>query len=284
MLLLAFILVSVAGACTGVGSLLVFCKCITKENERFLAGALGFSAGVMLYVSFIEIFNKSLDGFANSGLPGDHSSGPVYAVTTVTFFSGVFIMWGIEKLVDLLRNNVDDNLTHMGFTTALAIGIHNFPEGVATFVATLKDPSFGILMAFAIGVHNIPEGMCVSIPLYYADGSRCKAFLWSLLSGVSEPIGALLAYLFLSEHMGPTSFGIIFGLVAGMMTYICMHGLIPTAHKYDPYDIVTTKSIFAGMIIMALSLIAFSIQISDIVPNNNNTHHLNISNMSSLRG
>lgn len=283
MLLLAFTLVSIAGACTGIGSSLVFCKCITKENESFLAGALGFSAGVMLYVSFIEIFKKSLDGFANSGLPGDHSSGPVYAVTTVTFFSGVTIMWGIEKLVDCLHKK-DDSLTHMGLTTALAIGIHNFPEGVATFVATLKDPSFGILMAFAIGMHNIPEGMCVSIPLYYADGSRCKAFLWALLSGVSEPIGALLAYLVLSEHMGPTSFGIIFGLVAGMMTYICMHGLIPTAHKYDPDDIVTTKSVFAGMLVMALSLIAFSIQIADIVPNNNNTRNLNISNVSSLRG
>ena len=116
-------------------------------------------------------------------------------------------------------------------------------------------------MAFAIGMHNIPEGMCVSIPLYYANGQRCKGFMWALVSGISEPIGALLAYLVLSEHMGPTSFGIIFGLVAGMMTYICLHELIPTAHRYDPDDRRTTLSIMLGMAVMAISLVGFSIEV-----------------------
>ena len=186
MLVLAFLLVTLAGACTGIGASLVFCKCVKRENDNLLASALGGAAGVMLYVTFIEIFHKSLDGFADSGLSGNQTSGVVYSIGTITFFMGIFIMFCLEKVVDYL-NKKDDDLSRMGFMTALAIGIHNFPEGVATFVATLHDPSFGFIMAFAIGIHNIPEGMCVSIPLYYSNGNRRKAFLWALISGISEP-------------------------------------------------------------------------------------------------
>lgn len=259
MLALAFTLVTLAGACTGIGASLVFYKCVTKSNERILAGALGFSAGVMLYVTFIEIFQKSLEGFVEAGL-----SGASYAVATITFFSGLVLMYLIEKLVERLRKN-EDKLSKMGFMTALAIAIHNFPEGIATFVATLRDPSFGIVMAFAIGIHNIPEGMCVSIPLFYASDKRCKPFLWALLSGASEPIGALLAYMVIDDS--PLTFGIVFGLVAGMMTYVCLRELIPTAHRYDPKDELTTTSIIAGMAVMALSLIGFSIE-DEVTPSN----------------
>jgi ZIP family zinc transporter len=261
MLALAFTLVTLAGACTGIGASLVFCKCVTKSNERILAGALGFSAGVMLYVTFIEIFQKSLEGFVEAGLSEGFVeaglSGTSYAVATITFFSGLVLMYLIEKLVERLRKN-EDELSKMGFMTALAIAIHNFPEGIATFVATLRDPSFGIVMAFAIGIHNIPEGMCVSIPLFYASDKRCKPFLWALLSGASEPIGALLAYMVIDDS--PLTFGIVFGLVAGMMTYVCLRELIPTAHRYDPKDELTTSSIVAGMAVMALSLVGFSME------------------------
>ena len=253
MLALAFILVTIAGACTGIGASLVFCKCVTKSNKRILASALGFSAGVMLYVTFVEIFQKSLEGFVEAGLLGAS-----YAVATLTFFSGLLLMFFLEKLVERLHNK-EDKLSKMGFMTALAIAIHNFPEGIATFVATLRDPSFGIVMAFAIGIHNIPEGMCVSIPLFYASDKRCKPFLWALLSGISEPIGALIAYFIIDET--PITFGIVFGLVAGMMTYICLHELIPTAHRYDPKDEITTVSIIGGMAVMAVSLVGFSIKI-----------------------
>jgi ZIP family zinc transporter len=263
MLALAFTLVTIAGACTGIGASLVFCKCVTKSNKRILAGALGFSAGVMLYVTFIEIFQKSLEGFVEAGL-----SGFSYAVATLTFFAGLLLMYLVEKLVERLRKN-DEQLSKMGFMTALAIAIHNLPEGIATFVATLRDPTFGIIMAFAIGIHNIPEGMCVSIPLFYASNKRCKPFLWALLSGVSEPIGALLAYFVIDDS--PLTFGIVFGLVAGMMTYICLHELIPTAHRYDPKDEVTTTSIVAGMVVMALSLVGFSIEVTSSTLNITNS-------------
>ena len=151
----------------------------------------------------------------------------------------------------------NQKLVRMGVMTAVAIGIHNFPEGLATFVAALSDPSVGLALAVAIAIHNIPEGLCVAIPVYYATGNRWKAFGWALLSGVSEPIGAALGWLVLKDIMSELVYGILFGVVAGMMVNITIHELIPTAVRYDPADKVTTNSIIAGMAIMALSLTLF---------------------------
>ena len=151
----------------------------------------------------------------------------------------------------------DQKLVRMGVMTAVAIGIHNFPEGLATFVAALSDPSVGLALAVAIAIHNIPEGLCVAIPVYYATGNRWKAFGWALLSGVSEPIGAGLGWLVLKDIMSELVYGLLFGMVAGMMINISLHELIPTAVRYDPADKVTTNSIIAGMAIMALSLALF---------------------------
>lgn len=150
-----------------------------------------------------------------------------------------------------------EKLVRMGLMTAVAIGIHNFPEGLATFVAALSDPSVGLALAVAIAIHNVPEGLCVAIPVYYATGNRWKAFGWALLSGVSEPIGAGLGWLILKDIMSELVYGILFGVVAGMMVNITIHELIPTAVRYDPADKVTTNSIIAGMAIMALSLTLF---------------------------
>lgn len=151
----------------------------------------------------------------------------------------------------------NEKLVRMGVLTAVAIGIHNFPEGLATFVAALSDPSVGFALAVAIAIHNIPEGLCVAIPVYYATGNRWKAFGWALLSGISEPIGAGLGWLVLKDIMSELVYGILFGVVAGMMVNITIHELIPTAVRYDPADKVTTNSIIAGMAIMALSLTLF---------------------------
>lgn len=154
-------------------------------------------------------------------------------------------------------HDVDEKLVRMGLMTALAIGIHNFPEGLATFVASLSDPSVGAALAVAIAIHNIPEGLCVAIPVYYATGNRWKAFGWALLSGVSEPIGAGLGWLILKDMMSELVYGLLFGIVAGMMVNITIHELIPTAVRYDPADKVTTNSIIIGMVIMAASLTLF---------------------------
>ena len=151
----------------------------------------------------------------------------------------------------------DKRLVKMGLQTALAIGIHNFPEGPATFVATLDDPVVGAGLAIAIAVHNVPEGLCVSVPIYYATRDRWEAFKWAFISGISEPIGAGLGWLVLYRTMDDNAYGVVFGLVAGMMINICISELLPTAFKYDPRDKIVTRCFVGGMAIMALSLVLF---------------------------
>ena len=153
----------------------------------------------------------------------------------------------------------DQKLEFIGYKTALAIGFHNFPEGLATFVATLEDPRVGAILAFAIAVHNIPEGLCVSLPIYYATGSRLKGFIWGMLSGVSELIAAIFGWIVLASAFGPTTYAVLFGLVAGMMVIITVHELLPTAHCYDPDDVWTTYSFVGGMMFMAFSMVLFKI-------------------------
>merc|ERR1711957_482696 len=148
-------------------------------------------------------------------------------------------------------------LAKMGLNTALAIALHNFPEGLATFVAALEDPSVGAVLAIAIGIHNIPEGLCVSLPIYYATGNRWKAFMWGVLSGVSEPVAALLGWAVLATSFSQSMYAVLFGLVSGMMVIISLKELLPTAHKYDPNDTVVTLSLIFGMVIIAVSLILF---------------------------
>jgi zinc transporter ZupT len=162
-----------------------------------------------------------------------------------------------EPLTEMEEEN--KKLVHMGINTALAIGLHNFPEGLATFVAALDDPSVGAVLAIAIGIHNVPEGLCVALPIYYATGNRWKAFLWACVSGISEPIAALLGWAILANSFSDTLYAVLFGLVAGMMVIISVKELIPTAHRYDPQDTVVTYSFIVGMGAMALSLALFMI-------------------------
>lgn len=375
---LAFGLTIAAGLSTGIGAGMVFLSGWVKLTEpTFLGGALALSAGVMLYVSFIEIFQKSVMGFTDAG----YADNEAYGAGTLCFFAGIAFITiidiivhrldsqghhghghgtnpnmeqGIQKLdveslavshsspvfvrvdspddkddhvkeeskldevkVTLVndvevkehksrsnssdQNNQKDNegeeeglkehkhdgeesgqiavsevgvpmpvveeekeheqkkLVRMGLMTALAIGIHNFPEGLATFLATLDDPNVGAALAVAIAIHNVPEGLCVSIPVFYATKSRTKAFMWALLSGVSEPIGALIGWLALRSHMSHRMYGILFGMVGGMMVYICIHELLPTAYRYDPENKFVTKMTILGFAIMALSLVLFTL-------------------------
>jgi ZIP family zinc transporter len=151
----------------------------------------------------------------------------------------------------------DPKLVRMGLNTAIAIGLHNFPEGLATFVAALNDPRVGAILAFAIAIHNIPEGLCVALPVYYATGNRMKAFMWALLSGASEFVAALLGWAILANSFSDDLYAVLFGLVAGMMVTISTRELLPTAHVYDPEDTVVTYSYIGGMLLIALSLVLF---------------------------
>jgi zinc transporter ZupT len=154
-------------------------------------------------------------------------------------------------------NDEQKRLVRMGVNTALAIGLHNFPEGLATFVAAVDDPRVGSVLAVAIAIHNIPEGLCVALPIYFATGNRRNAFLWALLSGASELLAALLGWAVLASVFSDNLYGVIFGMVAGMMVVISIRELLPTAHLYDPEDTVVTYSFIAGMILIASSLVLF---------------------------
>lgn len=263
-LLLAFGLTLFAGLATGIGSLLAFFTSTT--NTKFLSLSLGFSAGVMIYVSMIEIFPK-----AQASLTAELGPTRGAWMTVIGFFGGMVLIALIDRFIpkqgnphevkrvedmtlDEQKIAKDQQLMKMGSFTALAIAIHNFPEGIATFMATLHDPNLGIPIAIAVAIHNIPEGIAISVPIYFATKSKRKAFRWSFLSGLAEPIGALIAYFFLMQFITDAVFGTIFAGVAGIMVFISFDELIPAAQKYDE----THKSIYGlvgGMIVMAFSLL-----------------------------
>jgi ZIP family zinc transporter len=263
-ILFAFMLTLFAGLATGVGSLIGFLS--KKFNPKLLTISLGFSAGVMIYVSMIEIFVKARDSLSIA--LGDK---PGYTVTVIAFFVGIFIIAIIDKLIPSYENphelnvskKIEDasekdkkRLLRMGLFSALAVGIHNFPEGLATFMSGLANPTLGISIAIAIAIHNIPEGLAVSAPIYYATKSRKKAFLLSFLSGLAEPVGALIGYFLLRSFFNETTFGIIFASVAGIMVYISLDELLPTAEEYGEHHLAI-GGLIAGMIVMAISLLLF---------------------------
>mmetsp|Transcript_3666 Transcript_3666/g.6427 ORF Transcript_3666/g.6427 Transcript_3666/m.6427 type:complete len:362 (+) Transcript_3666:152-1237(+) len=161
-------------------------------------------------------------------------------------------------IADLYSNGTDRKaLARMGMFAGIAIAFHNFPEGLATFVSVLEDPSVGVSVAIAIAIHNIPEGICVAMPIFYATGSRGKAFFWATMSGITEILGAILGYVVLESVFNQIAYGVLFGIVGGMMIYISLKELLPTAHRYDPEDKIATLCFFVGMAVMALSLVLF---------------------------
>lgn len=265
--LFAFSLTLFAGLSTGIGSLIaLFSK---RTSTQFLSIALGFSAGVMTYVSFVEILAKAKDSLVAAW-------GEVMGnwTTVGAFFGGILLIAIIDKLVPSAENphharSIEDlseearnsnqkqgKLMRMGLMSALAIAIHNFPEGLATFTSALKEPELGIAIAVAIAIHNIPEGLAVSVPIYYATGSRKKAFWYSFLSGLSEPVGAMVGYLLFARFFNDVTFGILFAIVAGIMVFISLDELLPTAREYSESH-TALYGLISGMVVMAVSLLLF---------------------------
>ncbi len=281
-----------AGMATGIGSAIAFMA--RRTDFRFLSIATGFSAGVMLYVSFVEIFYKGVDSLVESyGDPLGHW------INMASFFGGMALIGIIDALIPHAENpheihteyetkplhdaeaphpsaaelkmktTADEEpeqkhnakLLRMGLFTALAIAIHNFPEGLATFLAALEDPTLGIPIAIAIALHNIPEGISVSVPIFYATGDRRKAFIYSFLSGLAEPVGAIIAYFGIHFFLGtgsgvipPQIMGILFGGVAGIMVYISLDELLPASRAYGKgHD--SLIGLVGGMLVMAVSLL-----------------------------
>jgi len=258
-ILLAVGLTTFAGLSTGIGGLIVLL--FKRANTKFLAIALGFSAGVMLYISFVEMFFDSRNLLvATLG----ENLGAV--VNLLSFFGGILLIAIIDKLVPDAENpheiedvdhysdlNKNKKLFRTGILTAVIIAIHNFPEGMATFVSSIQGLSLGIAIAIAVAIHNIPEGISVAIPIYFATGDKKKALRWSLLSGLAEPLGALIAYLILLPILNDTIFGILFGAIAGIMVFISLDELLPTAEEYGEHHL-SIYGLVAGMIVIAVSL------------------------------
>ena len=263
--LFALSLTLMAGLATGIGSLIALLT--SRTNKMFLSVSLGFSAGVMIYVSMVEIFVKAKDSLV--GALGYEKG---YTMTVIGFFGGMLLIALIDRFIPKQGNPHEpkkvedmnkplseihgDELMKMGVFTALAIGIHNFPEGIATFTSALQDPGLGIAIAIAIAIHNIPEGIAVAVPIYFATGDKRKAFKLSFLSGLAEPIGALVAYLLLMPFLNDLMFGIIFSAVAGIMVFISLDELLPAAKKYDEGH-HAIYGLIAGMALMAVSLLLF---------------------------
>lgn len=285
--LLAFGLTAIAGLSTGIGSIIAFFA--KKTNTRFLSVSLGFSAGVMIYVSMIEIFPE-----AQHTLSALYSDRMATAITVAAFFGGMLLIGIIDRLIPqkdnphevkkagpLLSDSlppedaVSDStpaqaaaaemntgvknrgqLMRTGLFTALAIAIHNFPEGLATFVSALQEPSLAIPIVAAIAIHNIPEGIAVSVPIYYATGKKRRAFVYSFLSGLAEPLGAVVGYLILLPFMNETVYGILFAAVAGIMVFISLDELLPSAREYGEHHL-SIYGLVAGMAVMAISLLLF---------------------------
>ena len=263
--LFAFGLTLFAGLSTGIGSAMAF---FTKTtNTRFLSTALGFSAGVMIYVSFVEILGKAFILLRDT-----HGMGPGSWYAVLSFFGGILIIGVIDSLVPTFENpheirRVEDlrlqgekgqknGLLRMGLFMAMAIAMHNLPEGLATFVAGMTDPTLAIPIAVAIAIHNIPEGIAVSVPIYYATGKKRKAFYLSFLSGLAEPVGGLVGFLFLSTVFNESILGVLFGGVAGIMVFISVDELLPTAREYGHHH-HAIYGLVAGMGVMAISLLLF---------------------------
>ncbi|MBB6276111.1 zinc transporter ZupT [Porphyromonas circumdentaria] len=268
--LFAFLLTLFAGISTGIGSIIAFFS--KRTNTSFLCVSLGFSAGVMIYVSFVEMFPESLALFSRL-----YPARLAATYTTLSFFGGILLIalidkfipqrenpheiHGVEELVQpegTKSNGVsslkEHKLLRVGLFTALILVIHNFPEGMVTFLSGMQDIRVALPIAFAIAIHNIPEGISVSVPIFYATGNRKKAFWLSFLSGLAEPLGALFGYLILAPYLNDTVYGIIFAAIAGIMVYISLDELLPAAEEYGLHH-QAIYGLISGMLVMAVSLL-----------------------------
>ncbi|MGL4491095.1 MAG: zinc transporter ZupT [Rhizobiaceae bacterium] len=255
--LVAFAVCVFASLSTVVGA--AFLLRADKADPRALAFGLAFAGGAMVYISLGEIFQKSYTAFLEV-----YADKQAYTYATYAFFAGVFLLAIVDRLIPNPHNasgteakKADpDYVKRVGVMAAIAITVHNLPEGLATFFATLDDPVVGMPLAFAIAVHNIPEGVSIAIPIYYATGSKSKALAATIISALAEPLGAILGYLVLAPFLSPTVFAVVFGMIAGAMVFLALDELLPAAKRYAKGH-ETVYGMVSGMAVLAASLVLF---------------------------
>ncbi len=260
-LITGFTLSLLAGLCTGVGAAMAFF--VKRTDTRMLTFALGASAGVMVYISFMELMPT-----AQEYLGGDGAKWIIIA----SFFGGMLLSGAIDQLIPADENpheihearelegvqGTGQFAGHAGVKRsatlfALAIAVHNFPEGIATMASAFDNTGTAASVALAVAIHNIPEGLAVAIPLLYGTGNRMRAFRLATLSGLSEPLGALVAMLILLPFLSSTLLGILFAAVAGIMVYISFDELLPMAERWGLHHL-SIYGVIAGMLLMAVVL------------------------------
>lgn len=271
-LISAILLTLGAGLATGLGGVIImFTK---KFSTKKLTAALGFSAGVMIFISLTELFFEAKESLES--LYGDKQG---MFLTLVAFFAGMGLIALIDYLVPASENPhevsplakevakcesinkpnnniLPDKLYRVGMLSTIVIAVHNFPEGIATFASAMESPALGASIAFAIALHNIPEGISIALPIYYSTKKRGKAILYATLSGLAEPIGGLVGYFLLSNILNDSFLGIILAAVAGIMVYISLDELLPTAESYGHHHI-SIWGVVIGMIFIGFGLLLF---------------------------
>lgn len=258
---LAFTITLLAGLATVVGGVLVFLQ--KSPSPRMLAFGLAFAGGAMVFVSLTEIFQKSSDSF--SVVYGDVG----FNYATFAFLAGLLLVMMIDRLVPNPHETLNAHdptfseqnqayIRHIGLMAAFAITAHNLPEGLATFFATLESPTLGAPLAFAIAVHNIPEGISIAAPIYFATKNKKLTLTACFLSGLAEPVGAMVGYFFLRSVLSDVVFGAVFGLIAGVMVFLALDELLPAAKRYSKGH-ETVYGLVGGMLVMSLSLVLFRV-------------------------
>lgn len=239
-----FLLTTIAGFSTMIGTILVF----TRKNEKILISSLAFAAGVMLCVSLTDLIPESVELISLK-----YNIVPTILISLIFIVIGIIVSSYINIKLPIENKN---GLYKVGIFSMLAIILHNIPEGIATFLASTSDMSLGIALTIAIALHNVPEGISISIPIYYSSNSKKRAILYTLISAFSEPFGALLAYLFLSKIVTDMIMGCIFSVIAGIMIFISMFELLPTSFKYKNRG-VTILFFIIGILFMYINSIIF---------------------------
>lgn len=256
----ALSLTLLAGLATMIGAVLATLKRFTSRGA--MAVSLGFSAGAILYVSLTDIVGKSLDSFTAI----NESDKIGYGMMALAFFAGVLLMVLVDRLIPGEINPDDQEgviesdralkrkLMRGGLFIGLALCLHNFPEGFLVFMTAYDDPSVGIAIAVALAIHNIPEGIAIAGPLYAATKQKFRSIAIATATGVAEPVGAVLGFLLLQNFLNDTLYGWVFGIVAGMMVFICVNEILPAAHRFETRQRQTTYGFIAGMAVLAGSI------------------------------
>lgn len=242
----AFILSSLAGISTLIGFLFIYIK---KGRASVISKALGFASGVMLTISIIDLIPNSFLLIINN-----HLINYTLFLIIIGFLIGIIISSVVDHKVEKKSKN-GTKLYKLGIITMLVIMLHNIPEGIATYITTTQNTKLGITLAIAIALHNIPEGISISIPIYYSTNSKLKSFIYTLISGLSEPLGALISYLFLSKYINNTILGVIYSIIAGMMINIGINELYKESVIYDKKN--TMIFFIIGIILMTMNHLLF---------------------------